>query len=58
MRLTLDAPHTGARLETMDDFYIIHSDKDAPHTGARLETPDEDQQVEVQIRCPPHGGTT
>ena len=42
----------------MDDFYIIHSDKDAPHTGARLETPDEDQQVEVQIRCPPHGGTT
>ena len=34
-----DAPHTGARLETMDAMLDALYEEDAPHTGARLETP-------------------
>ena len=33
-----DAPHTGARLETLPFHPINRLQQDAPHTGARLET--------------------
>ena len=33
-----DAPHTGARLETIIPNHTYFINKDAPHTGARLET--------------------
>ena len=33
-----DAPHTGARLETLMKASLLPSVSDAPHTGARLET--------------------
>ena len=34
----LDAPHTGARLETCAVAVFCRGRLDAPHTGARLET--------------------
>ena len=34
----VDAPHTGARLETQATPDAEYALKDAPHTGARLET--------------------
>ena len=33
-----DAPHTGARLETLTENPARYNKLDAPHTGARLET--------------------
>ena len=33
-----DAPHTGARLETVNLVEELRALIDAPHTGARLET--------------------
>ena len=33
-----DAPHTGARLETLYEADLTIRWLDAPHTGARLET--------------------
>ena len=36
--LTPDAPHTGARLETLKARRGKRGKPDAPHTGARLET--------------------
>ena len=36
--LFLDAPHTGARLETFKRPSSTFFETDAPHTGARLET--------------------
>ena len=37
--MKIDAPHTGARLETNISASLRHAKSDAPHTGARLETP-------------------
>ena len=54
-----DAPHTGARLETVpppktEELF----GKDAPHTGARLETGNPFFFSSKPSGCPPHGGTT
>ena len=38
LTVVLDAPHTGARLETYRLFEENGARTDAPHTGARLET--------------------
>ena len=54
----LDAPHTGARLETiLVDINLIRT-IDAPHTGARLETSLPFWICLLPTGCPPHGGTT
>ena len=54
----LDAPHTGARLETYYESYQDQLGLDAPHTGARLETRAIPLSHTTTPRCPPHGGTT
>ena len=53
-----DAPHTGARLETVKTHLPFRRISDAPHTGARLETGMTAKAVLQYTGCPPHGGTT
>ena len=51
-----DAPHTGARLETiLVDINLIRT-IDAPHTGARLETAVIRERPEQLSRMPPTRG--
>ena len=58
-KLVIDAPHTGARLETgYSDHLLERRKQDAPHTGARLETSGLQLNQNLEPGCPPHGGTT
>ena len=54
----VDAPHTGARLETEKKALQRQKQSDAPHTGARLETNTLSVAMPSCPGCPPHGGTT
>ena len=57
-RLLVDAPHTGARLETKHEPERIMKALAMPPTrGHDLKLLDDDQCA-VSVRCPPHGGTT
>ena len=51
-----DAPHTGARLETIKETDMQSPpSQDAPHTGARLETSNSASRT-VSIGDAPHTG--
>ena len=54
---TVDAPHTGARLETLGFFTQPLTElQDAPHTGARLETGIMSSISLITKWMPPTGG--
>ena len=50
-----DAPHTGARLETISKVIWIETGADAPHTGARLKTAVGDNYTPA-LQDAPHTG--
>ena len=50
-----DAPHTGARLETLSTQFENRTPGDAPHTGARLETFCSTSKAQTR-RDAPHTG--
>ena len=51
----IDAPHTGARLETLSQHFGLTEAQDAPHTGARLETINTGRDF-IGIEDAPHTG--
>ena len=54
----LDAPHTGARLETFDTDPHLHNFRMPPTRGHDLKPPCTVGHIVVARGCPPHGGTT
>ena len=52
-----DAPHTGARLETEALHASSTFSRMPPTRGHDLKRMEADD-IAVDIRCPPHGGTT
>ena len=50
-----DAPHTGARLETLSRISSFLGYFDAPHTGARLETSASLAYVYINVDAPHTG---
>ena len=53
--MNMDAPHTGARLETLGGTFMLSATVDAPHTGARLETSADYATIHLLVDAPHTG---